>query len=269
MTKLSIIIPVYNEAPFLRRCLDSVKCKNSDVEIIVIDDGSTDGSAEICDEYRDIENFKIVHHFANWGVSMTRNHGMALAEGKYITFLDSDDEMSKDGIWNMLEVIREANALPVLEDRPVIQFNHFRHYHRTNKTVTKYKNPSGSYYYDNLPKMWCMVWNKIYLRSFLLEEHRIGFERQLQYGEDEIFNLRCLKYHASVYCADELTIIKHFDNQNSICHNLNKEKLLGQTEALVDLLKQDNSLVFDALVRNVIADHWNSETYNKYIGGEL
>lgn len=269
MTKLlSIIIPVYNEAPFLRRCLDSVSCLNSSIEIIVIDDGSTDGSAEICDEYRDIENFKIVHHFTNWGVSMTRNHGMTLAEGKYITFLDSDDEMSKDGIWNMLEVIQRANTLPVLENRPVIQFNHFRHYYRTNKTVTKYKNRIGNYYYDNLPKMWCMVWNKIYLRSFL-EEHRIGFEHQLQYGEDEIFNLRCLKYHASIYCADELTIIKHFDNQDSICHNLNKEKLLGQTDALTRLLNEDNSQVFDALVRNVISDHWNSELYKKIIGGDM
>lgn len=269
MTKLlSIIIPVYNEAPFVRRCLESVSCINNAVEVIVIDDASTDGSRKIAEEYCDLMKFKFEHHTTNWGVSMTRNHGMTLASGKYIAFLDSDDEMSEEGIFNMLEAITTVNQIPNLEERPVIQFNHYRYYHRTDKMVTKYKNPSGSYYYDNLPKMWCMVWNKMYLRSFI-EDNYIRFRAGLQYGEDELFNLKCLKYSPTIYCSDLITTIKHFENQNSICHTLNKEKLLSQTEALVDLLKQDNSLVFDAMVRNVIADHWNSETYNKYIGGEL
>ena len=262
---LSIIIPVYNEAPFLKRCLDSVACINEEIEVIVIDDGSTDGSREICDEYKDI--FKVGHHSTVWGVSMARNHGMTLAEGKYITFLDADDEMSIGGIWNMLEVIQLTNDPPI-QDRPVIQFNHYRYYHRTDKLVTKYKNTAGSYYYDNLPKMWCMVWNKMYLRSFI-EDNYIRFRAGLQYGEDELFNLKCLKYSPTIYCSDLITTIKHFENQNSICHTLNKEKLLNQAGALINLLNDDNSLVFDALVRNVIADHWNSETYNKYIGGEL
>ena len=191
---------------------------------------------------------------------------MTLAEGKYITFLDADDEMSEEGISNMLRAITTKNGF--VEDHPVRQFNHYRYYHRTNKTVTKYKNRIGYYFYDNLPKMWCMVWNKMYLRSFI-ENNYIRFRSGLQYGEDELFNLKCLKYSPTIYCSDLITTIKHFENQNSICHTLNKEKLLSQTEALVDLLKQENSLVFDALVRNVIADHWNSETYNKCIGGEL
>ena len=264
MTKLlSIIIPVYNEAPFLRRCLDSVACINKEIEVIVIDDGSTDDSREICDEYKDM--FKVGHHNTVWGVSMTRNHGMTLAEGKYITFLDADDEMSEEGIFNMLRAITTENSF--IEDRPVIQFNHYRYYHKTDKLVTKYKNPSGSYYYDNLPKMWCMVWNKMYLRSFI-ENYHIRFRSGLQYGEDELFNLTCLKYSPTIYCSDMITTIKHFENPESICHTLNKEKLLNQTGALLNLLNQDNSLVFDALVRNVIAEHWNSETYNKYIGGE-
>ena len=91
--KLSIIIPVYNEANFLRRCLDSVYA-NDEVEVIIVDDGSTDGSFEICQEYED-KGFKLIQN-EHSGVSVARNTGIQLAEGEYITFLDSDDEMSKD-----------------------------------------------------------------------------------------------------------------------------------------------------------------------------
>ena len=258
MIKLSIIIPVYNEAPFLRRCLDSVICKDESVEVIVIDDGSTDGSAEICDEYRNV--FSIFHRKMNLGVSCARNDGIKYASGKYVTFLDSDDEMSPDGIWNMLEVIDNIN------DRAVIQFNHSRYYYRTEKTVTKYKNAKGNYYYDNLPKLWCMVWNKIYLRSFV-NDYDIWFQPMLHYGEDELFNLRCLKHSRSIYCVDYTTIIKHFENQNSICHTLNKERLTDQADALTNLLKEDNEPEFDSLVRSVIAEHWNSDKYKHIFGG--
>ena len=264
MIKLSIIIPVYNEAPFLRRCLDSVICKDESVEVIVIDDASTDGSAEICDEYRNI--FTIRHLSKNQGVSEARTLGMIIARGKYITFLDSDDEMSPDGIWNMLEVIETANSVPVIEDRPIIQFNHSRYYHRTQTTVTKYKNDSGNYYYDNLPKFWCVVWNKIYLRSFI-ENHLITFRPFLQYGEDEIFNLICLKNYPTIYCTDEVTIIKHFENQNSLYHTLDKEKILNHVKALEGLISETNTQMFNELVRSVLEEHRNSETYKQILGG--
>ena len=255
--KLSIIIPVYNEAPYLKRCLDSVCCIDSRIEIIVIDDGSTDGSGKICDGYRDL--FKIVHHTTNWGVSMTRNHGLALAEGEYVTFLDSDDEMSDFGIWHML------NAVEL--ERPIIQFNHRRYYHKTGKTVTKYVNETGFYNYGDLPKVWCMVWNKIYRLSFL-KENKIRFDERIGYGEDEVFNLRCLRAYSLIWCSDQITTIKHFENQDSICHTLNKEQLLRQSDALVRLLREDSSQEFEALVRQVIAEHWNSDIYKKLIGGE-
>ena len=264
MIKLSIIIPVYNEAPFLRRCLDSVMCKDESVEVIVIDDASTDGSAEICDEYKNI--FTIRHLPKNQGVSKARNYGIPLARGKYITFLDSDDEMSPDGIWNMLKVIETANALPVIGDRPVIQFNHSRYYYRTQTTVTKYKNASGNYYYDNLPKLWCMVWNKIYLRSFI-DKYWIKFQPHLQYGEDEIFNLICLKNDPTIYCVDEVTVIKHFENQNSLCHTLNKKKILEQAAALEGLFSETNTSAFNELVRSILEEHRNSETYKQILGG--
>ena len=115
--KLSIIIPVYNEANFLRRCLDSVYA-NDEVEVIIVDDGSTDGSFEICQEYED-KGFKLIQN-EHSGVSVARNTGIQLAEGEYITFLDSDDEMSKDGISNILTVITDLTDPMVIGGPPFL-----------------------------------------------------------------------------------------------------------------------------------------------------
>ena len=261
MKKLSIIIPVYNEAPFLRRCLDSVSNAPNEVEIIVIDDASTDGSVEICREYEKKYDprFRFVYFMLNRGVSYARNYGLSMAEGKYVTFLDSDDEMRIGGIPAMLYHVDKT-------DRPVIQFNHSRYYQRTGKIVTKYVNLKGEYGYENLPVLWCMVWNKIYLREFIVK-NLITFKDRLPFGEDELFNLRCLKCQPTIYCVDEITVIKHFENQNSIVHTLNKEKILGQAEALTRLLREDCSDEFAELVRKVLAEHWSSEPYKSNIKG--
>lgn len=92
---LSVIIPVYNVAGTLRRCVDSVVAQGvDDMEIIIIDDGSTDGSAVICDKYKSPR--AIVVHQANAGLSEARNEGLRLARGEFVTFVDSDDFLDPD-----------------------------------------------------------------------------------------------------------------------------------------------------------------------------
>ncbi|MBR3207719.1 MAG: glycosyltransferase family 2 protein, partial [Bacillus sp. (in: Bacteria)] len=87
---MSAIIPVYNKAPFLRRCLNSiVKQTDSDAQVIIIDDGSTDDSGAICDEYKKF-GFE-VHHTKNRGVSEARNLGIKYAKSEWLTFMDADD----------------------------------------------------------------------------------------------------------------------------------------------------------------------------------
>ncbi|MDR1563967.1 MAG: glycosyltransferase [Oscillospiraceae bacterium] len=87
--KISVIVPVYNCAPYLRTCLNSIRGQSyPKLELIIIDDGSTDGSGKICDEYSDIAHIK---HTVNCGVSAARNFGLYLATGEYVTFLDGDD----------------------------------------------------------------------------------------------------------------------------------------------------------------------------------
>ena len=98
MTQLiSIIIPVYNVEYFLPKCLDSVmKQTYRDFEVLLIDDGSTDGSACICDEYAARYKCCRAFHRKNAGVAASRNIGLSEAKGKYIVFLDSDDYIEKE-----------------------------------------------------------------------------------------------------------------------------------------------------------------------------
>lgn len=178
---ISLIIPVYNKAPYLKRCLDSVaKQTNKSLQVIVIDDGSTDDSSKICDEYRKIFE---VYHWENRGVSAARNFGLKKAKGEYIAFLDADDILAAGAIKAMQE---EAKL-----GKNIIQFGQYRG--RTYETVNNvpYNSPKGFYGFDFIPRYWVVVWNKIYKRSFL-EEHKINFKEGMQFGEDTLFNAECI-----------------------------------------------------------------------------
>lgn len=109
---LSVIIPVYNAAPYIRRCVESVLRQTyRDLEIILVDDGSTDKSGAICDEYASASFASLHHsiipikviHKSNGGLSDARNAGFKVASGEYVAFLDSDDEwLIEDGIVQMM-----------------------------------------------------------------------------------------------------------------------------------------------------------------------
>ena len=95
--EISIIVPVYNVEPYLKRCLDSIVNQSmKEIEILVIDDGSTDKSAEICDDYAMFDNRIKVIHQKNGGLSRARNVGLNQAQSKYIMFVDSDDFVERD-----------------------------------------------------------------------------------------------------------------------------------------------------------------------------
>ena len=89
---ISVIIPVYQVVPYLKQCIESIINQTySNLEIILIDDGSTDESGKICDQYADTDNRINVVHQENKGLSASRNKGIELANGEYLSFIDSDD----------------------------------------------------------------------------------------------------------------------------------------------------------------------------------
>ena len=92
--KISIIVPIYNSEKFLAQCIESVLAQHyQGFELLLVDDGSTDTSLEICKQYAKLDSRIKVYHLKNGGVSRARNYGLGQALGEWITFLDSDDWM--------------------------------------------------------------------------------------------------------------------------------------------------------------------------------
>ena len=111
---VSCIIPVYNTEKYLRRCIESVLAQTFvDWEMLLIDDGSTDASGSICDEYAAKDERIRVFHKENGGISSARNLGLNYAQGEWIFFVDSDDSLPKTSLESLLARSSDANIIAV------------------------------------------------------------------------------------------------------------------------------------------------------------
>ena len=131
---ITIIVPIYNVEKYLRECIESI-CRQTyrNIEIILINDGSNDNSAKICDEYKEKDSRIKVIHKENGGVSSARNKGLEIAKGAYITFVDGDDYIDEKYCEKLLKNLKENNVECVL-----CGFN--RIYEKTAEVVTKGEN---------------------------------------------------------------------------------------------------------------------------------
>lgn len=115
--KISIVVPVYNVAEVMRRCVESVLPQMSDgAELILVDDGSTDGSARICDEYAEAPGVSVIHK-PNGGLSSARNAGIDAAKGDYLLFLDGDDYLRPGSIRLLAELARRSGKFDFIQFR--------------------------------------------------------------------------------------------------------------------------------------------------------
>ena len=111
MKKISIIVPVYQAEKYISKCIESIVNQTyKNLEIILVDDGSTDRSGEICDEYGKKDNRIVVVHNKNKGVSVARNCGLDIATGDYITFVDSDDYIDLQMYSEMMKVVEKYSC---------------------------------------------------------------------------------------------------------------------------------------------------------------
>ena len=117
MPRVSIIVPVYNAGAEIKRCVDSILTQEyQDFELFLMDDGSTDSSPRILDEYAEQDERVRVYHKENSGVSDTRNQAMRLARGEYIQFVDADDWISSDSTKLMVRAMQESGADMAIAD---------------------------------------------------------------------------------------------------------------------------------------------------------
>ena len=185
--RYSVIIPVYNAERTLRRCLDSlVEQQFSDYELLIINDGSTDGSDTICREYAN--TYSCIRYFAkeNGGVSSARNLGLEQAKGEYILFVDSDDYVSQD-YFALLSHTLESNAVDLL----MFGYRNFGGVSTEWDTGEFYENAEAGVAEQISSAMrqylFSSLWSKAFKRQ-IIEQHNIRFANDLAIGEDFAFN---------------------------------------------------------------------------------
>lgn len=186
---ISIIVAVYNCIGTIRKCVQSVRAQSyKNWELLLIDDGSTDGSGDICDELACADDRIHSFHKINGGVSSARNLGIDKAHGDYILFCDSDDFVAPEWCEKLLNSLRNGKGtLPVC--------NYYRYF--TGKaTVNKQalcntfprSVPVEDFFALNLPELLGIPWNKIY-KSSIIKDNMLRFNENLSLGEDLLFVL--------------------------------------------------------------------------------
>lgn len=207
---LSVIIPIYNVEPYIKKCIGSIvhSVGTYAVEVLLIDDGSTDHSGEIADAYARKYSYIHVIHQPNGGVACARNVGIERAEGKWLYFMDSDDWLAKDGIALIHRAIeRHSEADMILFDawqntgtrqKP---WEHFSTEAVWNQADEIYRLQRGVLYFSmERPKSKVPLaapWDKVYNKQFL-QRNGIAFCDKLQVLDDMIFNMEVLGKAACV-----------------------------------------------------------------------
>lgn len=190
--KISIIVPVYNVEKYLRRCLDSIVDQTfTDFELLLVDDGSTDQSGKICDEYNEKDARIKVFHKENGGVSTARNLGLDNAIGEYVSFVDSDDWVEPNYCQTLVDNIGDADIMFFdeiwhYEDgcSPIVSSGSFCSHERNEiekKILQMISNEHNHNYFG-------YTWNKIFKRE-IIDSNDIRFVDGLSVSEDEIFTL--------------------------------------------------------------------------------
>lgn len=230
--KFSIIVPVYNSEPYLKECINSVLVQSySNFELILIDDGSTDNSSVICDEYARIDSRIIVIHQVNSGVSSARNKGLDVMSGDWLLFLDSDDTLHP----YILERLR--SKLVTTPNVDILQFEYTREPLKVG-CMLKGKEilPVSPQIYSAMG-MYNVCAAGSLIKIKLVQEHMLRFDTRLKLAEDQVFIFQVI--HNSEFCSKVPDVLYFYrNNPTSATQNPKLEYMLQTIEILQFYKKQ-------------------------------
>ena len=276
MSKISVIVPVYNVEQYLPQCLDSIINQTyKDLEIICVDDGSPDNSGKILDEYAKKDNRIKVIHQENGGLSEARNTGLDNATGDWISFVDSDDYVALDYYETMIKAVKENGA-------DVVQCGHSVFSTQVDKTFS-YKTKTVEGFINiikNLKRGY--VWNKLW-KAELIQKNNLRFYPKI-YIEDILFSIMAanfikkfstIDYVGNFYRSNPKSISQAPEKKQKIkedvylicckaldfakAHNRNKKEIKAMSNFLIkqligvsDIANRQNYLRYSSLFRNNI-----------------
>lgn len=267
MELISIIIPIYNVEMYLRRCIDSVLNQTyKNIEVILVDDGSPDKCGEICDEYAEKDKRIRVIHKENGGLSDARNAGLAIATGKYVAFVDSDDYIDADMYGELYDAIQEAAA-----DMSICNFRYVGK-HGTgefdnNDLPIEDQILSGKYILSNSMFKekrwyWVVAWNKLYKRKlFKGIKYPLGRIHEDEFVIHKLF-FKCNK----VACVSKM-LYNYVQREDSIMNQRSDKSRLDYIDAMLDRLGFYLDHGFPQAVVDKTFIYCKGEYYQRYESG--
>lgn len=233
MPLVSIIIPVYNAEKTIDRCINSILNQTyKDFEMLLLNDGSTDASGTICDSYAKKDPRIRVIRKENSGVSDTRNQGIAMAKGKYIQFLDSDDWVTPEATGVFVRAAEEYQCDMVIADfyrvvgERVSQKGDIEEegvMDRAGYAANMMRKPANFYY--------GVLWNKFYKRS-IIEEYHLKMDNSISWCEDFMFNLEYIRHVQTVY-ALKIPVYYYVKTKGSLASQGTNVKKIIQMKRMV------------------------------------
>ncbi|QAA21577.1 glycosyltransferase family 2 protein [Sporolactobacillus terrae] len=261
----SVIAPVYNVKKYLSQCVDSVLSQDfKDYELILVDDGSTDGSGGICDEYTKADERVRVIHKKNGGLSDARNAGMDNASGSFLFFLDSDDWLLENNAFSTIEdIIKNKNADVV-----------FYSYKKFFESSGQYSESMYAQVPEDADIRECirtnaykaLAWNKVVNRSLIME-HNMRFPVG-RLGEDLVWCADLLAYADKIVLCNR-DLIAYRQRAGSITLNENKKfrmQHIGDTLFLMNQAIEKYGIFKDNEVKNRLIGHYLAYEYSWLLG---
>lgn len=264
MPDISVIVAVYNAEKTLRRCIDSiVKQSLQNIEIILVDDGSTDGSSSICDCYAKEDSRIHVFHKTNEGVARTKQFGLDKAIGTYIVYLDSDDYVA-------LDMYSKLYSRALNDDADIVCCDIMR-IEKGGAIVEGYPIPSfehEAFLNGMIDVLFGSISNRIVRRS-LFEEYNVRFNPEISYGEDKLVWIELLSKALAAghrlkisYIPEALWFYDTTANPSSLMKLKPEKKLISQIRLWKEMgqfldLRIFGETYYQLLVKHGFKNYWN------------
>lgn len=254
--KVSIIVPIYNAEKYLSNCIDSILHQTyKNIEIILVNDGSTDSSIEICEEYAEKDKRIIIINKKNAGVSSTRNDGISISTGEYIQFVDCDDYIEYNMTEKLVEQMKTNADLVICGYKSVyIGKKNSTIENHISPVIGQYKKNEVVNYLGELFKNYFInpIWNKLY-NTNIIRSHNLRFIEDINMGEDLLFNLEYISACSSIKIINES--LYHYLNFNngSLTASYKKNLFINQ------------KMLFSKVREFLIENNYYTETNKKYI----
>ena len=240
--KVSIIVPIYNVEKFVSECIKStINQDYKNIEIILVDDGSSDKSGTICDEFAQKDKRIRVLHKKNGGVSSARNAGIEMSTGEYICFIYGDDYLSKDYVSYLVELIEKNNADISLSMSYYADYQNKQSKNETTKVITGKEAAIQIMSYN----IAIGVYNKLFSRKSIIGN--VKFEEELCMGEGFNFNTDVFQRVNNVAIGHRKIYFYRKNNNESVTTKFDAQKwengLLAMEKIKNKMLIKDNDMI--------------------------